>query len=68
MPNIDESSFAIGKIEGNIESILKEQKKQSRQIDNIERAVTNLKVKTARLAGVVSVITTVIVLLAKSLL
>lgn len=66
MAKIDEGSRAIGRLEGKMDSLLTEQKKQGEQITYIRDTLTKQRIETGSLAGGVSLITTVVIVLVKS--
>jgi hypothetical protein len=66
MPPLDEGSRAIGRLEGKVDSLLIESKKQSEQITCIKNVLTNQRIETGSLAVGVSLITTIVVVLVKT--
>lgn len=66
MPQLDEGSRVIGRLEGKVDFLITEQKKQSEQISYIRESLTSQMVETSSLAGGVSLITTIIVVLVKT--
>lgn len=66
MPPLDESSRVIGRLEGKVDSIIIEQKKQGEEISFIRNALTNQRIETGSLAGGISLITTIVIVMVKT--
>ena len=56
MGELDELSRTIGNLEGTLKSIEKSQEAQWDKLDSIDRTLTSHRIKTAGIAGTVSLI------------
>jgi hypothetical protein len=59
-PGIDESSFTLGKLTGQIEELLKEVKDLKTDVSEIKKSLNHQKVKQAGLSATVALIFTMI--------
>ncbi len=66
MPKLDESSRVIGRLEGKVDSLLVGQKELKEEVAYVKEALTNQRVEMSGLAGGISLITTIVVVLIKS--
>jgi hypothetical protein len=59
-PGVDESSFVLGKLSGQMEDVLKEMKEVKRDVSEIKKALNHQKVKQASLSATVALIFSIV--------
>jgi len=59
-PSVDEASFVLGKLSGQMEDVLKEMKDINKKIDTIEKSLNHQKVKQSGLSATVALVFTMI--------
>jgi DNA anti-recombination protein RmuC len=59
-PGIDESSFTLGKLTGQIEDLLHEVKEVKKDVSEIKKALNHQKVKQAGLSATVALIFSIV--------
>ena len=58
---IDEPSFVLGELKGEMRSIASSQKAMFEKLDNIERSVTHIKIKNASQAATIAIVLSLMV-------